>query len=163
MAIAEIKQVIYTGEPRTYSAVVHVADVVKGCLLKQHDNGQVEAATAGSGTRVIGVALHDAAVGEEVTYAMPGDGFIARLICAESQTIEAGDALVVGSTAIGGVPTLGHVAKAADQTFSSSVAKAEAEGLLADLKERVGFAVEDCTTGADTASQILVRFVGPAL
>ena len=163
MAIAEMTDVVFKGEPRTDSAVVHAYDVLKGMLLKQHDNGQVEPATSGSGTRVIGVALHDALIGEKVTYAMPGDGFVARLICGESQTIEAGDALVVASTVIGGVTSNGHVGKATDQTFSASVAKAEAEGLLADLKERVGFAIEDCTTGADVASIIKVRFVGPAM
>lgn len=162
MAIATMTEVVLTGEPRTYAGEAY-SDIVKGQLLKQHDNLSVEPATAGSGTRVIGVALMDADAGEQVTYAEPGSNFNARLICAESQTISAGDALVVGSTTISGTTTHGHVAKATDQTFSATVAQAEAEGLLADLKEVVGYAIEDCTTGSDVASLIKVRFTGPSI
>ena len=163
MAIATIQEVVLEGEPRTYEGEVATANVVKGMALLQNDNKKVEPAQAGSGNRLVGVALFDAAVGEKVTYAMPDGHFIARMICAESQTISAGDALVAGSTTIGGVTTNGHVAKATDQTFSATVAKAEAEGLLADMKERLGYAVEDCTTGSDVASMIKVRFTGPAM
>lgn len=162
MAIAEIGEVILEGEPRTYSATVKGADVARGMALAQYDNLQVKPAE--SGNRVIGIALDDAEVDEKVTYAIVGTGtFLARMILGESQTIDAGTPLKAGSTTIGGVTTNGHLVAQTDQSFSATVAKAEAEGLIAQLKAFVGFAVEDKTTGADTASPIKVLVKGASL
>lgn len=157
--IEKVSEPIFQGEPQTYSATVHVADVKKGMLLKQHDNTQVEAATAGS--EVIGVALEDAAVDEKVTYAMPQGDFIARLVCAESQTINAGDTVIAATSSISAVTYNGQVGKMTDVTFTAGGATGpEVTALVTQMRSVVGKAVEDCVTGADINKLIRVRVTG---
>lgn len=119
MAIATVLEAILQGEAyQTYSSTVETADVVRGMALKISDNGKVAPATAGS--RVVGVALFDAIVGEEVTYALVDEGaFVARMLLTESQTVEAGDPLKAASITISGVTTNGLLAKQTDAALTA--------------------------------------------
>lgn len=163
MAIATVLEAILQGEAyQTYSGTVKVQDVVRGMVLSVHDNGEVKPATTGE--RVRGIALFDAAIDEEVTYALVDSGaFVARLLLTESQTVSDGDPLCAAPIVISGVTTYGLVAKQADATIGATYAEAEVESILTQLKSFIGFALEDKTTTTDEAKVIKVLVKGASL
>lgn len=159
VGLTDVGEVIYKGDSLNDAAIVATAAVTKGELLKQNDAGIVEPATAGS--RVVGIALYDADIGDEVTYAIPEGDLAVRAICAESQTISEGDSLTVGSSSISGVTYLGQVAKATDTTFTAGGAKGtEVDAFVTQLRGFVGYALEDCTTTADQNKVIKILLRG---
>ena len=159
--IATVGDNILQGEPQTYSFTLKDAAVTKGMLVTKKAAGQVTPATAGD--KVLGMAMHDAAVDEKLTIAFPGNGFVARMILTENQNVALGEPVGAGSITIDGVETKGLVAEVADQAFSATVAKTEAEGLIAQLKAHVGIALEAKVTDADHTAVIKVLFVGASL
>lgn len=177
MAIATVLDPILQGEPQTFSMEVAVADVVRGQALKISDNGKVAPATVG--TRVIGIAMDDKAVGERVTFAITtGAWYVARMLLTESQTVEAGDPLCASSITISGVTTNGLLAKQTDAAFTTwaiathddakintagNLLITELAGILTQAKSFVGFALEDKTTTTDEAKVIKVFVGGPSL
>lgn len=118
MAIATVLEAILQGEAyQTYSGTVKDQDVVRGMALAVHDNNEVKPATTGE--RVRGVALFDAAIDEEVTYAIVDEGaFIARMLLTESQTVNCGDPLCAAPIVISGVTTHGLLAKQTDAAIA---------------------------------------------
>ena len=176
MALESILEPILQGEPQTYSFTVKVADIKKGMIVSIYDNGQVQPATVGD--KVLGIALFDAEVDDEVTIALMGTSYIARLIVGESQTINMGDRLGAGSTTISGTTTKGRVAKLATPTFTdlslgatpsgSDINTAvnalidEIDAAIGDLSEFVGYALEDKTTSSDAEAVIKVLVKGAA-
>ena len=119
MAIATVLEAVLQGEAyQTYSGTVKDQDVVRGMVLSVHDNGEVKPATTGE--RVRGIALFDAVIDEEVTYALVDEGaFVARLLLTESQTVSDGDPLCAAPIVISGVTTIGLVAKQTDAALTA--------------------------------------------
>jgi len=119
MAIATVLEAILQGESyQTYSGTVKDQDVSRGMALAVHDNGEVKPATTGE--RVRGVALFDAVIDDEVTYALVDEGaFIARMLLTESQTVTDGDPLCAAPIVISGVTTYGLLAKQTDATLTA--------------------------------------------
>jgi len=174
MAIATVLDPIEKGEPVTDSATVETGNVVRGMALKRSSNGKVAPATAG--TRVIGIALYDAIIGEEVTYALTmSGGFTARMLLTESQTITAGDPLCAGSITISGVTTNGLLTKQTDAviaditdtftdwtiaTHDDAKINAAANGLIDELDTLVGNLSDMVTEvgGIITQAQSFVGF-----
>jgi len=162
MAIKEIIEPILQGEPQTYSKIVETEAVKKGMLLMKSSKGKVKPATAAA--KIVGVAMMDAAIGEEVTFAIPGTDFIARLILAESQTIVEGDSIVAAVTTIAGVANNGEAGKMADVTFTAGGATGpEVSALVTQMRSFVGYSMEEISTGADETKAIKVRVKGAAI
>lgn len=116
MALESILEPILQGEPQTYSFTVKAADVKKGMLVAPYGDGQVQPATTGD--MVMGIAMFDADVDDELTVALMGTSYIARVILAENQTITMGAALGASSTTISGTTTKGRVGAFVDPSIA---------------------------------------------
>jgi hypothetical protein len=163
IGITDVGEVIYKGEALHAAAIVTAGSTVtKGNLLKISSGADtVEPATAAA--KICGIALYDAAAGEEVTYAIPSSDFMVRAVLAESQTIAKGDSLCAATSSISGVTYLGQVGKQADATFGGTYSASDDAGLLTQIKGFVGFAAETISTSADQNKVIKVILKGASL
>ncbi|MCE7699690.1 MAG: hypothetical protein K8E24_013055 [Methanobacterium paludis] len=162
MAIVEVQDVLLQGEGETFSGIVDTANVKKGMIiaLGATGKGYVQPATT-SANVVLGIALFDAEIGEEVTYVF--SECTARVILAESQNITQGDRLTIGKTTIAAVDYIGEVAERTPGAFGDAYAKADANVILANLASDIGYAMESKTTGADVTAVLKIRFQGKRL